>query len=61
MPPLQSAQILSALPQEKQSEVAQRIATMDRTSPEVIREVETVLESKLSSLVNQDYTAAGGI
>ena len=61
LPPLQSAQILSALPQEKQSEVAQRIATMDRTSPEVIREVETVLESKLSSLVNQDYTAAGGI
>ncbi|HZJ77159.1 MAG TPA: flagellar motor switch protein FliG [Oscillospiraceae bacterium] len=59
--PLQSAQILSALPQKKQSEVAQRIATMDRTSPEVIREVETVLESKLSSLVNQDYTTAGGI
>lgn len=57
----QSAQILSALPQDKQSEVAQRIATMDRTSPEIIREVETVLESKLSSLVNQDYTTAGGI
>ncbi|QUH20841.1 flagellar motor switch protein FliG [Alkaliphilus sp. B6464] len=57
----QSAQILSALPQGKQSEVAQRIATMDRTSPEVIREVEMVLERKLSSLVNQDYTSAGGI
>lgn len=57
----QSAQILSALPQGKQSEVAQRIATMDRTSPEVIREVEMVLEKKLSSLVNQDYTSAGGI
>ncbi len=57
----QSAQILSALPQVKQAEVAQRIATMDRTSPEVIREVEMVLERKLSSLVNQDYTSAGGI
>ncbi|MBU5677412.1 flagellar motor switch protein FliG [Alkaliphilus sp. MSJ-5] len=57
----QSAQILSALPQGKQSEVAQRIATMDRTSPEIIREVEMVLERKLSSLVNQDYTSAGGI
>ncbi|NMA03951.1 MAG: flagellar motor switch protein FliG [Clostridiales bacterium] len=57
----QSAQILSALPQEKQSEVARRIATMDRTSPEIIREVETILESKLSSLVNQDYTTAGGV
>jgi len=57
----QSGQILSALPQGKQSEVAQRIATMDRTSPEIIREVEGVLEGKLSSLVSQDYTTAGGI
>ncbi len=57
----QSGQILSALPQGKQSEVAQRIATMDRTSPEIIREVEEVLEGKLSSLVSQDYTTAGGI
>lgn len=57
----QSGQILSALPQGKQSEVAQRIATMDRTSPDIIREVEEVLEGKLSSLVSQDYTTAGGI
>lgn len=57
----QAAQILSALPQVKQSEVAQRIATMDRTSPEIIKEVEMVLERKLSSLVSQDYTTAGGI
>ena len=34
---------------------------MDRTSPEVIKEVEKVLESKLSSLVNQDYTIIGGV
>lgn len=57
----QSGQILSALPQNKQSEVAQRIATMDRTSPDIIKEVEDVLEEKLSSLVNQDYTDAGGV
>ncbi|AOT68283.1 flagellar motor switch protein FliG [Geosporobacter ferrireducens] len=59
--PLQAGQILSALPQVKQSEVAQRIATMDRTSPEIIKEVESVLERKLSSMVTQDYTSAGGI
>ncbi|MEW9124915.1 MAG: flagellar motor switch protein FliG [Thermotaleaceae bacterium] len=59
--PLQAGQILSALPQAKQSEVAQRIATMDRTSPEIIKEVEAVLERKLSSMVTQDYTSAGGI
>ena len=46
---------------EKQADVAKRIATMDRTSPDVIKEVERVLERKLASLVNQDYTIVGGI
>ena len=50
----QAGQILSALPQEKQADVAQRIATMDITSPEIIKEVEHVLERKLSSMVTQD-------
>ena len=59
--PGQAAQIISALPPERQADVAKRIATMDRTSPDVIKEVEKVLESKLSSLVNQDYTIVGGV
>ncbi len=59
--PEQSATILSGLPAERQVEVAKRIATMDRTSPDVLRDVERVLERKLSSLVSQDFTAAGGI
>lgn len=59
--PAQAAQVLSALPQEKQADVAQRIATMESTSPEVIKEVEMVLERKLSSMVTQDYSATGGI
>ena len=57
----QSSMILSALPPERQADVAKRIAMMDRTSPDVIKEVEKVLESKLSSLVNQDYTIIGGV
>ncbi|MBQ6134087.1 MAG: flagellar motor switch protein FliG [Lachnospiraceae bacterium] len=57
----QSALILSALSSEKQADVAKRIAMMDRTSPEVIKEVERVLEKKLSSIVSQDYTMAGGV
>lgn len=57
----QAATILGALVPEKQADVARRIATMDRTSPDVIKEVERVLESKLSSLVNQDYTIIGGV
>ena len=59
--PTQSALIISALPQENQADVARRIATMDRTSPDVIQEVERVLESKLANLVNQDYTQIGGV
>ncbi len=59
--PQQAATILSALPQEIQAEVAQRIATMDRTSPEVIKEIEKILEKNLSSLLLEDYTLAGGL
>ena len=57
----QAAAVLTALTPEKQADVAKRIATMDRTSPDVIKEVERVLESKLTSLVNQDYTIIGGV
>ncbi|MCM8901221.1 flagellar motor switch protein FliG [Caldicoprobacter algeriensis] len=59
--PQQAAAIISALPQEKQVEVATRIALMDRTSPDVIKEVERVLEKKLSSMLTADFTNAGGI
>ena len=56
-----SSLIIGALPQGIQADVAKRIATMDRTSPEVLREVERVLERKLSTLASEDYTSAGGI
>jgi flagellar motor switch protein FliG len=59
--PDQASVILSSLPQDKQADVARRIALMDSTSPEVISQVERVLEQKLSSTVTQDYTSAGGI
>lgn len=59
--PAQAAMIVGALAPETQADVAKRIATMDRTSPDVIKEVERVLERKLSSLINQDYTIVGGV
>jgi len=59
--PSKSAYILQKLPHEVQSDVAKRIASMDRTSPEVLREVERVLEKKLSTLSSEDFTAAGGV
>lgn len=57
----QAGVILSSLPQEVQADIAKRIAVMESTSPEVISEIESVLERKLSSTVTQDYTETGGI
>ena len=57
----QAAMIVGALPPERQADVAKRIALMDRTSPDVVKEVERILETKLASLVNQDYTVIGGV
>ena len=59
--PGQASQVLSSLPQEVQTEVSKRVAVMDRTSPEIIKEVEKVLEQKLSSVVTNEYASAGGI
>jgi flagellar motor switch protein FliG len=57
----QAAAIISGLPAVMQAEVAKRIAKMDRITPEVLREVERVLERKLSTVMGQDFTLAGGI
>ena len=59
--PERAAQVLSELSEETQSEVAFRIATMSSTSPMVIKEIEKVLESKLSSVVRNDMTIIGGV
>ena len=56
-----SGQILSELPQELQADIAKRIAVMDSTSPEIISEVEQILERKLSATVTRDYTNTGGV
>ena len=59
--PNQASMIIGSLDPEKQADVARRIAMMDRTSPDVIKEVESVLERRLASLANQDYTIVGGV
>ena len=56
-----AGQILSALPEELQSDVAFRIATMSNTSPMVIKEIEKVLNNKLSSVLRSDVTSLGGV
>lgn len=59
--PEQASVILSELPDEQQANVARRIALMESTSPDVIKQVERVLEQKLSTTFSHDYTSAGGI
>ncbi len=61
LPAQKAGEIFRNLSEEKQVDIARRIASMERTSPEMIREVERVLERKLSTVVGQDYTSAGGL
>jgi flagellar motor switch protein FliG len=59
--PQQASMILSSLSEELQSDVARRIATLEQTSPDVIKEVEKILEQKLATTIRQDYSVVGGI
>lgn len=56
-----AAEILAGLPMQKQIEVIKRIANMEQTNPEVIREVEKGLESRLSAMLTQSMEKAGGV
>jgi flagellar motor switch protein FliG len=61
LPPKLAGQILCMLPQENQTAVIERIATMDKTSTEYIKEIERMLERKLSAAFVEDFTEAGGL
>jgi len=56
-----AAEILAGLPMQKQLEVIKRIANMEQTNPDVIREVEVGLESRLSNMVMQSSEKTGGV
>lgn len=59
--PDQAAAILASLSHDMQSEISRRIAIIDRFTPDVIRDVESVLEKKLSSVVQQEHVVVGGV
>lgn len=61
LPHHKAAEILVGLPQQKQIEVIKRIANMEQTNPEVIREVERGLESRLATMLTQSMERAGGV
>lgn len=59
--PEHSAQVLNYLPPEVQAAVAVKIADMDTTNPEILSDIEKIVESKFSSVVVQDFSKAGGV
>lgn len=59
--PEHSAQVLNYLPSDVQAQVAMKIADMDTTNPEILSEIEKIVESKFSSVVVQDFSKAGGV
>ena len=61
LPATLSAEVLSGLPSNKQLEVIRRIAAMEQTSPEVVRDVEASLENRMRSTFNQQMEKAGGV
>ena len=59
--PNQAAALLAALPPEKQIEVAERIALIDRAAPEYINEIERVLERRLASMGANEHAVIDGV
>lgn len=56
-----AAKVMEMFAPEQQADVASRIAMMGQTSPEVVKEVATVMEHKLESVLQREYAAAGGV
>jgi flagellar motor switch protein FliG len=61
LPTTKASDILVGLSADKQIEVVTRIANMDQTSPEVIKEVERGLENRLSGVMSERFQRAGGV
>lgn len=59
--PAKAAAVISNLDEQRQGEVANRVAVMDRVLPDVIKTVEAGMKGKLSSLITQDYATSGGV
>jgi len=56
-----AAKVLALIPADEQADVAIRIAVMGQTAPDVVKEVAHVMARKLGTVIQQEYSAAGGI
>lgn len=61
VPSSYAAEVLAGLEPQKQLDVIRRIASMGRTNPDAVAELEYGLEMRLSSMVNQQHSHAGGV
>ncbi|MCP4837530.1 MAG: flagellar motor switch protein FliG [Phycisphaera sp.] len=61
LPHHKASEVLGGLPEERQIEVVRRVANMEQTNPEVIREVEMGLEARLSSMIMHSSEKVGGV
>jgi flagellar motor switch protein FliG len=57
----QAANLLEYLPYNQRIEVIIKISSMSRVSPDVLREVERVIERKISTLASEDFCDSGGM
>ncbi len=61
LPPAMAAEVIAGLPPERGKTVIRRIATMGRTSPEIITEVEQGLRNRMRTALSQHFQNAGGV
>jgi flagellar motor switch protein FliG len=61
LPTTMAAEVLSGLPSNKQIEVIRRVANMEQTNPEVVKDIEASLERRMKSMFNQQLEKAGGV
>jgi flagellar motor switch protein FliG len=58
----QAAAVLSGLPETVQADIGHRLAVMDRTSPDIVKQVESQLQRRISTVFQaSDYAAVGGL
>ncbi len=61
LPAERAAIILSGLDAPLQTQVAMRIVNLEHASPEVVREVESILQSRLATTGSQNLEPVGGV
>jgi len=61
LPEDQASDLLGSLPAEAQVEVVRRLAVLDQTDPEILREVERGLKSRVADLIHDERCRAAGL